>query len=422
MENLSRTSMKNNLYLDLFAGAGGLSEGFIQAGFEPIAHIEMNAEACDTLRTRTAFHFLKGQDNIEPYNAYLRKEITRDELWGLIPQKLLESVIQKEIRQDTLRDIFSIIDKKLQKKQLDIIIGGPPCQAYSTVGRSRDPNRMRGDNRNYLYKFYAMFLKRYQPNYFIFENVVGLLTAGNSSYFNEMCELFIKLGYSIDYKVLNAADYRVLQNRKRVIIVGSKNKHKFSFPAVISTRNRWQVKQDLFDDLPYLKPGEEKNITRYSSSPSEYLQLTEIRSNQKFTTQHITRNHNKRDLKIYEITIKNWLSQKRRLKYTELPVGLQTHKNKTSFLDRYKVVDPCGVSHTVVAHIAKDGHYYIYPDLNQIRSISVREAARIQSFQDNYFFEGGRTAAFKQIGNAVPPLFATELAKAVKMFLKTNQF
>ena len=135
---------------------------------------------------------------------------------------------------------------------------------------------------------------------------------------------------------------------------------------------------------------------------NEYLKKTETRNGIDYTTQHITRNHNDRDLEIYSIAIDKWLNDRQRLKYNDIPKKLQTHKNTEAFLDRYKVIDPTGHSHTVVAHIAKDGHYYIYPDLKQVRSISVREAARIQSFPDDYFFEGGRTAAFKQIGNAVP--------------------
>ena len=115
----------------------------------------------------------------------------------------------------------------------------------------------------------------------------------------------------------------------------------------------------------------------------------------------------------FEIAIQKW-KKNERLKYPELPERLKTHKNQKSFVDRYKVVDANGLSHTMVAHISKDGHHYIYPDTKQVRSLSVREAARIQSFPDDFFFEGGRSAAFRQIGNAVPPLMAREIAKVIK--------
>jgi DNA (cytosine-5)-methyltransferase 1 len=122
-------------------------------------------------------------------------------------------------------------------------------------------------------------------------------------------------------------------------------------------------------------------------------------------------------LNIYKIAIKKWLKKSERLQYPDLPSELKTHKNESSFVDRYKVVDINGLSHTMVAHIAKDGHHYIYPDSKQVRSLSVREAARIQSFSDDFFFEGGRSAAFRQIGNAVPPLMANTIAKSIKELL-----
>ena len=128
----------------------------------------------------------------------------------------------------------------------------------------------------------------------------------------------------------------------------------------------------------------------------------------------MARPHNDRDLEIYKIAIDKWLNDKERLRYGDLPERLKTHKNQNSFVDRFKVVDINSYSHTVLAHIAKDGHYYIYPSLDQVRSLSVREAARIQSFPDDYYFEGGRSAAFKQIGNAVPPLMALRIAEEIK--------
>jgi DNA (cytosine-5)-methyltransferase 1 len=404
-------------YIDLFAGAGGLSEGFIRESFHPVAHVEMNAEASDTLRTRVAFHYLNDKKKLERYYEYLKNDITRNELWNGIPQELLESVINEEITDKSIDNIFAKIDLQLDSKKVDVIIGGPPCQAYSLVGRSRDPNRMVGDKRNFLFRYYAQFLIRYKPKFFVFENVLGLLTAGNAKYLKEMLELFSEIGYSADYQVLNAEEYGVLQKRRRVIIIGQKGKKKFNFPILEKKINNWEVKKDLFFDLPKLKPGEELQIAKYTKPINEYLRETGTRNGVDFVTQHITRRHNERDLEIYSVAIDKWLNGKQRLKYDELPQRLQTHKNVLAFLDRYKVVDPTGHSHTVVAHIAKDGHYYIFPDPSQVRSISVREAARIQSFPDDYFFEGGRSAAFKQIGNAVPPLMAKEIANKLKHLL-----
>lgn len=399
-------------YIDLFAGAGGLSDGFIREGFNPIAHVEMNKEAADTLKTRLAFHYLNEDNKASKYYSYLKGEITREELWNSIPQEIISSVINSEITKKTIEGIFNNIDEQLGSKKVDAIIGGPPCQAYSLVGRSRDPNRMSGDKRNYLFRHYAEFLVRYKPKYFVFENVLGLLTAGNKKYLNEMLSLFEEIGYSAGYKVLNAEEYGVLQRRRRVIIIGRKGKTKFEFPELEIIENNWQIKKDLFADLPGLIPGQEMNIAKYTKKINQYQKAMETRNGIDFTTQHITRQHNERDLEIYSIAIDKWLNKKERLKYNDLPKRLQSHSNTEAFLDRYKVVDPLGHSHTVVAHISKDGHYYIYPDLKQIRSISVREAARIQSFPDDYYFEGGRTAAFKQIGNAVPPLMAQALAKS----------
>jgi len=401
-------------FIDLFAGAGGLSEGFIRSGFSPVAHVEMDKNACDTLKTRLAYHYLCKMKKQSIYNSYLKNEITREDLWNEIPKEIIDTVINEEITQKTIKDIFKKIDTFLKGKKVGVIVGGPPCQAYSLVGRSRDNKGMKWDRRNFLFRFYAQFLIKYKPKYFVFENVLGLLSAGSQKYLNEMLSLFEKCGYKTDYKVLNAEDYEVLQKRRRVVIMGKKGKSKFSFPEIPINNNNWQTKKDLFYDLPPLKVAEEKNITNYVQPINEYLKNTGIRNGVNFVTQHITRYHNNRDLEIYSIAIDKWLNDKIRLKYSDLPKRLRTHKNTKAFLDRFKVVDPEGHSHTMVAHIAKDGHYYIYPDSKQVRSLSVREAARIQSFPDDYYFEGGRTAAFKQIGNAVPPLMGYFIAQNLK--------
>lgn len=401
-------------YIDLFAGAGGLSEGFMRKGFKPIAHVEMNGYACETLKTRVAYHHLKKTNQLDTYTKYLKKEIDRDTLWNSIPKSKLNSVINTEISSKTINDIFNQIDKQLNNKKVDIIIGGPPCQAYSLVGRARDPQSMENDPRNYLYKLYIKFLKKYQPKIFVFENVPGILSAKNGEQFEKIKRAISRVGYKFDFKILNARDFNVLQDRKRVILIGWKKDVNFSYPEFEKNQNSFQILKDLFDDLPSLKHGTGKDYTFYKKPINEYLESSHIRNGLDFTTQHIARPHNDRDLEIYRRAITSWLKERKRLNYAELPKHLQTHKNITSFLNRYQVVDPYSVCHTVVAHIAGDGHYYIYPDLKQIRSISIREAARIQSFPDDFYFEGGRTASFKQIGNAVPPLMAEIIAEKIK--------
>ena len=406
----------NIKYIDLFSGAGGLSEGFLQEGFEPIAHVELDKSACDTLETRLAYHKLANDNNITPYNKYIKGQISRDTFISKYSTpKIKDSIINQPIgKKNSL--IFELIDKLLGEQKVDLIIGGPPCQAYSLVGRARDANGMKDDHRNHLYKEYAKFLNKYKPQIFVFENVLGLITTDKGRYFKNMQSYFKRIGYEIDYKILNTSDFGIIQNRKRIILIGWKKCLPLKYPIFIPLNVNYSIK-DIFSDLKSIQPGEQNNVTEYSTTSTEYARNFNIRDNERFVTQHITRPHNDNDLKIYKIAIDKWLNNKERLKYPDLPSDLKTHKNEKSFTDRYKVVDPNGCSHTLVAHIAKDGHYYIYPDKNQIRSISVREAARIQSFPDNYYFEGGRTAAFRQIGNAVPPLLAKIIAKKIKEML-----
>ena len=158
----------------------------------------------------------------------------------------------------------------------------------------------------------------------------------------------------------------------------------------------------------------------YKTEPTEYLKLHGLRNSNDILTQHIARPHREQDKEIYKIAVQKWNIEQERLNYNDLPERLKTHQNRSSFFDRFKVVaSDLPYSQTVVAHIAKDGHYYIHPDNKQNRSISVREAARLQSFPDDYYFEGekegaNRTAAFKQIGNAVPPLMAKVIAEKIK--------
>ncbi len=401
-------------FIDLFAGASGMSEGFIKAGLNPIAHIEMNEEACLSIKTRSAFHYLSKKGKIEIYNDYLLGKINREQLYSQVPNEILNSVINIEINDESINNLFEVIRNLQNNNKIDLIIGGPPCQAYSLLGRHH--KEIENDPRNKLYIQYGRFLKAFKPKAFVFENVPGLLSANKGEHFKNLKIYFKKLGYEVYHKTLDASDYGVLQARKRVIIVGWLKENDFGFPEIESLPKKYKVK-DAFNDLPKLQPGEGDKVMKYAGKKSQYLQNFHLRNGVDFVTQHISRPHNKRDLSIYEFAIDKWNEENIRVKYTDLPNSLQTHKNMTSFLDRFKVVNSEGVSHTVVAHIAKDGHYYIHPDIEQCRSISVREAARLQSFPDDFYFEGSRSAAFKQIGNAVPPLMAFAIAQKMKELL-----
>lgn len=408
---------KQLYFLDLFAGAGGLSEGFLREGFIPVAFIEKDCNACLTLKTRLAYYYLKNQGNIEVYNDYLLQKVSREELYDKIPEPIINSVIHKTIEENTLKDIFKIVDTLKGKKEIDIIIGGPPCQAYSIIGRSRMGTKVTMDSRNYLFYFYIEFLKKYKPTIFIFENVPGLLSAGNSKYFDEMKNGFHKEGYEVQYKILNAADFGVLQNRKRVFIAGYRNDIKFDFSFPELKLSEHFTLRSIFEDLPPIKAGDGLSIVHYTKKSNQYLKESNIRNGINFTTLHITRHIRDLDKEIYKIAIEKFIKTGKQLDYNELPENLKTHRNRKSFTDRFKVLNPDGLSHTIVAHLAKDGHYFIYPDPDNPRSISIREAARIQSFPDNYHFEGSRTSIFQQIGNAVPPLLAHQIARKIKELL-----
>jgi len=409
-------------YIELFAGAGGLAEGFIRQGFNPVLHIEMDPHASFTLKTRMGYHYLKKIGQLSLYYDYIRKKISREQFYDSIPDRILSSVLNVEIKEKNLQMIFDYIRKKMKDekiKKINVILGGPPCQAYSLMGRGRDRYKMEKDPRNYLYKYYVEFLKRFSPDIFVFENVPGLLSAGKQKLWEDVQEYFRNAGYEIQHRLLDANDFGVLQRRRRLILVGWKKYLNLRYPEFEKDKSiqKYAVK-DLLCDLPPLKPGEKLFKGDYVSKPTEYLRNYGIRKDKDILTLHIARRHNERDRKIYEFYIREWIERRRRPEYDELPEEWKTHKNRKVFKDRFKVVAPdLSYSQTVVAHLSPDGHYFIHPDINQLRSISVREAARLQSFPDDYYFEGPMTAMFKQIGNAVPPLMAEKIAEKIKELL-----
>lgn len=415
MERINATTGSYN-FIDLFAGAGGLSEGFIQAGFSPVAHVEMNPYAAQTLETRTGYYYLKAQGKLDIYKDYISGKITRDEFLQHIPEEQLQSVFCETMSNETLPRLFENIDRILTQrgiKQVDVIIGGPPCQAYSLVGRAQSKHMetpMSADPRNDLYKLYARFLQKYHPKMFVFENVMGIKSANSGATWLKVQEALRSVGYEIECHEQNSKNFGVLQNRRRMIIVGWLKNTGLSYPQFEQTIADATV-NDILSDLPALQPGGKSGEYR-SDDFSDYLRSTGIRKDSDILTHHCARPNKDRDIEIYRRTIELWNDGHKRLNYNDLPDELKTHKNRKSFLDRFKVVEGDeAYCHTMLAHISKDGHYFIHPDIEQHRSITVREAARIQSFPDDYFFEGPRTAQFVQIGNAVPTLMASDIVQ-----------
>jgi len=413
---LAQTKQPN--VLDLFAGSGGFSEGFIAAGCNMIAHIEMDEDACNTIKTRMIYHNLKKCGKLGEYEKYLLGNLEREKLiqkYNL--HNDLDSVIQAKIDHNNYSDLIAEVKKRLNGKQLDIIIGGPPCQAYSHIGRSSDKKHMMRDERKYLYKYYFEFLKAFQPKIFVFENVPGLLSAGKGIYLRKMRYLMKEAGYNTNYKILNAADFGVPQERKRVILIGwNKSSKMKAFPEFQKIQCNYKV-IDFLKDLPKMNSGEGIKVQRYLGRNKLLYRLGMINPKVRVLTDHISRPQRKIDLKIYRIAVEN-KNKGKNIRYNELPLRLRTHKNQTGFLDRFKVVDGQSLSsHTIIAHIAKDGHYYIHPDLEQNRSLTIREAARLQTFPDDFKFEGSRTSQFRQIGNAVPPILSKIIAKKIINFI-----
>lgn len=414
-------------FIDLFAGAGGLSEGFIQAGFNPIAHIEMNAMAAATLETRAAYHYMKKKSLLHWYYEYERGNITREKLFKYIPDEVTKTIINAEMSPENIAGIFRRIDDIMREdnvKKVNVIVGGPPCQAYSIVGRAQSSHMlvpMSEDPRNELYKMYTRFLKKYQPDIFVFENVEGLKTARKGASFKNLQAQLRRVGYVIECHEQNAVDFGVLQNRKRLIIIGWRKGTNYHYPVFEKIQSNALV-NDLLSDLPVLERGGQKFAYRVPCvQASRYVKDNQLRTHSDILTHHIVRNNIPRDVEIYRRAIEAWNNGHQRLKYADLPKDLKTHRNQTAFADRFKVVEgDCTSCHTVLAHLSKDGHYFIHPDINQCRSISVREAARLQTFPDSYYFEGNRTSQYVQIGNAVPPIMARRIAEAIRKMMESQ--
>ena len=398
---------KKYTFIDLFAGCGGLSEGFYREGFKALAHVEINHFACETLRTRMKHYGYKDID---------------------------KEVIEHDITAD---DIIEKIDNAVNGRDVDMIIGGPPCQAYSTAGRVRDKVGMATDARNYLFESYVKILEHYRPKLFVFENVTGILSAkaNGKAIFPQVIKALGK-----EYKVIgdpdtilfNTANYGVPQIRKRIIIMGVRkdidgieanelyqNVIKTHYDPDMPEKERGKLKKyvdvrQALGDLPPVLPGEDASTDSFNY-PCDNEFLTRI-GNKGISPlmDHICRKNNDTDRERFRVMIENhWSFGEMRRARPDLE-----HEHARVFDNSYVVQWWELPSKTILAHIHKDGFQFIHPDYNQARTFTVREAARIQSFPDDFVFEGSRGEKYKQIGNAVPCLFAEALAKASKKTLK----
>lgn len=397
---------KQFTFVDLFAGCGGLSEGFLKLNFKGLCHVDFDQHACTTLANR-----------LKDYN--------------LSDEEVEKTVLTRDLtKHETVEDILECV----KDIEVDLLIGGPPCQAFSTVGRAQDKNSMKNDSRNYLYKHYIEILEKFNPKIFVFENVTGLLSSkpDGKKIFPLIVKEFKKKGYDVYDNpkdiVLNSVHYGVPQIRKRVILIGIRNDLNISSKEVYNLiekthyapkdEDREGVKKfrtikDAISDLPAYYPGEgNEEIDFRSDSKNEYIKLMRLNNMTKLYN-HTTRKHNDLDRERYKILSEN----KWQLKdLNEVRPDLVNY-NPKHFVNRYTVQEFDKPGRTVVAHLYKDGNLFIHPDSNQERTFTVREAARVQSFPDDFKFLGARTHQYKQVGNAVPPLMSYQIAKAIKKVL-----
>ncbi|WP_417733444.1 DNA cytosine methyltransferase [Roseovarius sp.] len=496
--------------IDVFAGPGGLGEGFStltrgakDACFRSAISIEQDAFAHRTLLLRHFLKAFKGNEFPEDYYRYLQGDITLEELYNLHPNEKAhadQSAIRISLGDDNHERVRGLISHRLQKQKKWALVGGPPCQAYSLVGRSRmmgDPE-FEKDIRHFLYREYLRIIIDHAPPVFVMENVKGLLSAkveGKLVINRILSDLTAPkdalgmssngLGYRLyslsedelpgleaDPRLflVRAEEYGVPQARHRMFIVGIRNDINVQ-PGRIKPHKPPTLKQTI-GNLPAIRSGlskggdtpeawqreiagidpvairQELNGHEYVSDLVELMSINlnrthrtlERRSTQyparprlqhavfdgihdpllDYLDSHEARGHMPSDLRRYAFAASFASVTGKSPKLADFPGSLLPNHGNVElgcagkmFSDRFRVQLPDQPSTTVTSHISKDGHYFIHYDPVQCRSLTVREAARLQTFPDNYRFEGPRTAQYHQVGNAVPPYLARQIAAII---------
>ncbi|MFT7687804.1 MAG: DNA (cytosine-5)-methyltransferase 1 [Candidatus Azotimanducaceae bacterium] len=506
------------LVIDLFAGPGGLGEGVSSVihenGNKPFqigVSVEKESSAHTTLTMRAFYRKIEELPNgLESYRRYVREEITKTDLFELYPQQAQEATSETLEAPRALGTDNKLIHKRVRELIANhqgpkVVIGGPPCQAYSIAGRSRNAGiqdyKAEDDHRNFLYKEYLKVLSIAQPDVFVMENVRGILSAKihGKVIFPQILKDLRKPSrvtrirgvptYRI-YSLVVAADspddpayadssdflirsenYGIPQARHRVILLGVREDITHT-PRTILPMEHVVTVAEVLSDLPPLRSGfsKQKDIQknwekevrrntkklkrllkrRFDKTTVEQLELTPMEGLERVASQpakvahnipkhlqtwylnnypgcvlnHASRQHMTSDLLRYAFSaaftkLSDGVSPKSR----DYPAELAPeHQNWDSgaHADRFRTQAASKCATTVTSHISKDGHYFIHYDPQQCRSLTVREAARLQTFPDNYLFEGTRTQQYVQVGNAVPPYLAQQIGKIVMELLESN--
>ncbi len=401
-------------FIDLFAGCGGLSEGFLQTEkYEGLAHVEWESPMVNTLRQRLIDKW--GHSEEDAKKRVIKFDVQKtDELihgnWTEETQKIYGMENHPEV-------IAKGLDGLIGNRTVDLIIGGPPCQAYSIAGRAQDPNSMKDDYRNYLFESFVKIVDYFQPKAFVFENVPGLLSAcpGDTPVRVRIYEAFKSIGYDIrtpenlKKSVCCAEDFDVPQKRNRIIIIGTKHNSEYNvedfytnLTAHKSSKPHKTVR-DAIGNMPKLFPKKKIEKVGRVNVSHEQLEGEHI-------DLHIPRYHSKRDQSLFAEWLGNNMNKASQQEKKDIYTRITGHSSNHI---KYRNIEWDKPSPTVVAHLHKDGFMFIHPDIEQLRSITIREAALLQSFPMDYRFMASNPYCFKMIGNAVPVLFAKGIAEAM---------
>jgi len=400
-------------FIDLFSGCGGLSEGFLSTGkYEGLAHVEWELPMVETLRNRLVEQWKHSVESAKKRVIHFDIQKTDELINGNWENESLEKYASHNHIDILTKGLKGLIGSQ----KVDLIIGGPPCQAYSIHGRATDSKSMKDDYRNYLFESFAKTVNFFKPSIFVFENVPGILSAkpGGVPVTERIYNEFEKIGYTIlnsielSKHVFDCSNFGVPQNRKRVLIIGVKKNTSYAVMDFYKSiknnenKNNKQTIKDAIGFLPKIFPlkksikKEGKNISHYSIDNTVSL--------------HIPRYNNNRDIKIFKEWIENnmnYMPHKDKIEYYFHKTGRNTLYSK------YRNLEWDKQSYTIVAHLYKDGLMFIHPDAEQSRSITIREAALLMSFPIDYKFIGSNAYCYKMIGNAVPVKFAKVIGDSI---------